>query len=233
MFSFAKSLRVAEIYRSPMLDHPLKHLICFLVDFLFVPSFSSNTYAVDGLLLMFHFHSELSSAKTVYIVTDVLKVSGMTFAVSGDGGRVMFQNLNSHFPVRTAHNKFRLRTDGCVCEAVGTCKCCQSVLNYSTNSQMDSGIRMETKWRILTDQLTPYLNLLPRNPGRPGLSNQRQQRASVFIHRANYNFLTSDHLFVVKFLTFTFPSLSFFKINAWNLIFSKELWFILLNIKRL
>ena len=158
--------------------------------------------------------TELSSAKTVYIVTDVLKVSGMTFAVSGDGGRVMFQNLNSHFPVRTAHNKFRLRTDGCVCEAVGTCKCCQSVLNYSTNSQMDSGIRMETKWRILTDQLTPYLNLLPRNPGRPGLSNQRQQRASVFIHRANYNFLTSDHLFVVKFLTFTFPSLSFFKINA-------------------
>ena len=158
--------------------------------------------------------TEISSAKTVYIVTDVLKVSGMTFAVSGDGGRVMFQNLNSHFPVRTAHNKFRLRTDGCVCEAVGTCKCCQSVLNYSTNSQMDSGIRMETKWRILTDQLTPYLNLLPRNPGRPGLSNQRQQRASVFIHRANYNFLTSDHLFVVKFLTFTFPSLSFFKINA-------------------
>ena len=99
MFSFAKSLRVAEIYRSPMLDHPLKHLICFLVDFLFVPSFSSNTYAVDGLLLMFHFHSELSSAKTVYIVTDVLKVSCMTVAVSGDDDRVTFQNLNSHTPV--------------------------------------------------------------------------------------------------------------------------------------
>ena len=102
-----------------------------------------------------------TSAKTVYIVTDVLKVSGMTVAVSGDDDRVTFQNLNSHFPVGFAYNKFRLGIDGCVCEAVGTCKCCQSVLNYLPTSQMDSGIRMEAKWRVLTDQLTPYLNILP------------------------------------------------------------------------
>ena len=62
--------------------------------------------------------SELSSAKTVYIVTDVLKVSGMTVAVSGDNDRVTFQNLNSHIPVGFAYKKFRLRTNGCVCEAV-------------------------------------------------------------------------------------------------------------------
>ena len=110
---------------------------------------------------MFHFHSELSSAKTIYIVTDVLKVSCMTVAVSGDDDRVTFQNLNSHIPVGFAYKKFRLRTDGCVCEAVGKCKCCQSVLNYLPNSQMDSGIRMEAKWRVLTDHLTPYLNILP------------------------------------------------------------------------
>ena len=105
--------------------------------------------------------TEISSAKTVYIVTDVLKVSGMTVAVSGDDDRVTFQNLNSHVPVGFAYKKFRLRTDGCVCEAVGKCKCCQSVLNYLPNSQMDSGIRMEAKWRVLTDHLTPYLNILP------------------------------------------------------------------------
>ena len=105
--------------------------------------------------------TELSSAKTVYIVTDVLKVSGMTVAVSGDDDRVTFQNLNSHIPVGFAYKKFRLRTDGCVCEAVGKCKCCQSVLNYLPSSQMDSGIRMEAKWRVLTDHLTPYLNILP------------------------------------------------------------------------
>ena len=126
MFSFAKSLRVAEIYRSPMLDHPLKHLICFFVDFLFVPSFSSNTYAVDGLLLMFHFHSELSSAKTVYIVTDVLKVSCRILAGYScmHDGRCKQRRWSRHVPKsELSHSsRFRLRTDGCVREAVGTCK---------------------------------------------------------------------------------------------------------------